>query len=139
MVKRIALVEDPPLKTCVGCRTCELACSYYHEKKFNPSKSRIRITHEEAAVSRPIVCAQCTEAPCVRACPEEAIRRDEMGVVLVDEEKCTGCGECVKACPFGAIWLHPDTGKAIKCDLCHGTPQCVEYCPQGVLYYREGV
>ena len=137
MVKRIVLTEDPPLKTCVGCRTCELACSFFHEKKFNPQKSRIRIVQGGPAINHPVVCMQCADAPCMEACPENAIYREKSGVVLVDEERCTGCGACVEACPFRAIWLHPSTKKAIKCDLCQGTPQCVEYCPQGVLRYTE--
>ncbi|MEA1904629.1 MAG: 4Fe-4S dicluster domain-containing protein [Candidatus Hadarchaeota archaeon] len=137
MAKRIVLTEDPPLKTCVGCRTCELACSFFHEKKFNPQKSRIRIVQEGPAINRPVVCMQCPNAPCMKVCPEEgAMWRDSKGVVRVDDGKCTGCGECVEACPFGAIWLHPDTNKAINCDLCGGDPQCVRFCPQGVLSLR---
>jgi Fe-S-cluster-containing hydrogenase component 2 len=140
MAKRIMLTEDPPLKTCVGCRTCELACSFFHEKKFNPQKSRIRVVQEKPAVNRPVICMQCADAPCMEACQEDAIYRDKSGVVLVDEKKCTSCGVCVEVCPFEAIWLHPSTKKAIKCDLCQGTPKCVEYCPQGVLRYagQEG-
>jgi carbon-monoxide dehydrogenase iron sulfur subunit len=136
MAKRIVLVEDPPLKTCVGCRTCELACSFFHEKVFNPQKSRVQVIREELAISRPILCVQCSDPPCAAACPQGAIVRDEKtGAVIVIEEKCTGCGACVEVCPFGAIWLHPEKRIAIKCDLCGGAPACVKYCPQRVLRY----
>lgn len=38
------MIFDMP--TCGGCRTCELACSYYHEGDFNPALSSI-IIHEK--------------------------------------------------------------------------------------------
>jgi Fe-S-cluster-containing dehydrogenase component len=28
---------------CTGCRSCEIACSYHHQKTFGPSDSSIRI------------------------------------------------------------------------------------------------
>jgi Fe-S-cluster-containing hydrogenase component 2 len=139
MAKRIMLIENPPLITCVGCRTCELACSFFHEKKFSYQKSRIRIVREELAVSRPVVCEQCADPPCAKVCQIEAIMRNpKTGSVLVNEAKCNGCGVCIDACPFGAIWLHPDAKKVIKCDLCNGAPQCVKFCPQRVLRVEGG-
>lgn len=132
------MVEDPPIKTCVGCRTCELACSFWHERKFNPQKSRIRIVRGESAISHPVVCAQCPDPPCVAACPVGAIVQDtKTGTIIIKEDLCTGCGACIEKCPFDAIFLHPDRHVAIKCDLCGGNPQCVRFCPQGVLHYTE--
>jgi len=138
MAKRIVLVEDPPLKTCVGCRTCELACSFFHEKVFNPQKSRVQVIREELAISRPIFCVQCSDPPCAAACSQGAIvRNTKTGAVIIVEDLCTGCGACIEACPFRAIWLHPEKKIAIKCDLCGGLPVCVKYCPQRVLLYTE--
>jgi len=31
-------------KSCVGCRTCEMACSFHHQRIFQPSISSIKIT-----------------------------------------------------------------------------------------------
>jgi Fe-S-cluster-containing hydrogenase component 2 len=31
------------LETCAGCRTCELLCSFRHEKEINPELSRIKV------------------------------------------------------------------------------------------------
>ena len=31
------------MKSCGGCRTCELACSFHHEKNFNPKISSLKI------------------------------------------------------------------------------------------------
>ncbi len=30
-------------KACTGCRTCELACSFHHNKVFDPSASSIKV------------------------------------------------------------------------------------------------
>ena len=48
--------------------------------------------------------------------------------MLVDESKCTGCGDCVRACPGKVMRLHPRTSKAMVCDLCGGEPECVKAC-----------
>ena len=134
MAKRIVLVERPPLNTCTGCRICELACSFRHDKTFNPEKSRVRVVRTEYGISYPIICHQCSKPPCVEACPTHAITKSrEGGLVSIDESLCVGCGLCVERCPFGAIILHPNKNVAIKCDLCGGDPSCVRSCPERVL------
>lgn len=139
MAKRVVLKESPPINTCVGCRTCELACSFEHGKTFNPEKSRIRIVRREPAISYPVVCVQCSKAPCMEACPSKAIVRDpKTNIVVISEDLCNGCGACVPSCPFNAIFMHPEKKIAIKCDLCGGDPACVRYCPQRVLHYTDG-
>ena len=40
MTKGVIIFET---ETCVGCRSCELACSYHHKKTFNPNTSSIRV------------------------------------------------------------------------------------------------
>jgi Fe-S-cluster-containing dehydrogenase component len=70
----------------------------------------------------------------VAACPRDALRQsDETGIILVDDDKCNGCGWCIEACDYGAIQLHPETKKVFVCDLCDGEPQCVEWCPEEAL------
>jgi carbon-monoxide dehydrogenase iron sulfur subunit len=133
------LVIDP--NRCKGCLTCEIMCSFFHDRIFSTERSRIHvIKDDEAGVDAPIVCRQCSKPVCLAVCPEKVISKDSMtGFVSVEEERCSGCGECVEACPFGAMALHPDTGTAIKCDLCGGSPQCVEHCPHGAIFFAEPV
>lgn len=50
------------------------------------------------------------------------------GAVLVDREKCIGCGKCIEACPGRIPFLHPGDKKAVICDLCDGDPECVKAC-----------
>ncbi|BDZ66968.1 hypothetical protein GCM10025860_04160 [Methanobacterium ferruginis] len=40
---------------------------------------------------------------CTKICPEEAIKEDENGKIVVDESKCIYCGACSNACPARAI------------------------------------
>lgn len=46
---------------------------------------------------------------------------------IVDEEKCTGCGQCADICPVDAISV--DSGKAIINELCVECGSCVTACP----------
>ena len=114
---------------CTGCRRCEIACSLHHEGRIWPEASRIRIFMPFPGVEVIHLCAQCDDYPCVEACPVEALRVDgETKAVLVDRERCTGCGACIEACPGQVPFLHPGDGKAVICDLCGGDPECVKVC-----------
>jgi carbon-monoxide dehydrogenase iron sulfur subunit len=111
--------------------------------------ARPRIFIEAAgAFAVPLQCRHCEDAPCARVCPSGALSRpSEAEPVLIDQEKCIGCGFCVQACPFGVIRLAPSPGSdakaVIKCDLCFGRqaqglqPACVEACPVRALKFVE--
>ncbi|MBN4068989.1 4Fe-4S dicluster domain-containing protein, partial [Desulfotalea psychrophila] len=87
--------------------------------------------------SASLMCMQCEDAACVRACPLGVIHV-ENGIVRVNEEDCIGCGTCAMVCPVGAINVHdvqdPETGRsqpiALKCDLCYDkeTQACIAGC-----------
>jgi len=56
--------------------------------------------------------------------------------VIVDQEKCIGCGACVRACPYGANSLV--NKKAAHNEIkCHGCGTCVAECPVGALDQRH--
>lgn len=126
-------VDCDPQK-CVGCDICEYICSWEKEKAFNPVKSRIRAVRLNQLSNVAMTCKTCKEAPCVAACPENALTQStETGAITVDENKCNGCGWCIGTCDYGAITLHPDTRKVVVCDICKGEPQCVQFCPEAAL------
>jgi Fe-S-cluster-containing dehydrogenase component len=83
----------------------------------------------------PKLCNQCDNPPCVQVCPVGATFTTEDGVILVDDERCIGCGYCIQACPYGARYLHPIKKTADKCTFCYHRvtrghlPACVEVCP----------
>ena len=72
---------------CTGCRICEVVCSFNKEGVIDPSVARIHVERFESGEDRVHTCRQCTKAACLEACPEEAIYRDDEGVVQVDEAK----------------------------------------------------
>jgi len=93
-------------------------------------------------VHMPMSCMQCEEADCVTVCPTGAsYKRQEDGIVLVDQDKCMGCNLCAWACPYGARELDEQQGVMKKCTLCvdriydeklpesERQPACVLSCP----------
>jgi TPP-dependent indolepyruvate ferredoxin oxidoreductase alpha subunit len=123
---------DP--KKCNGCVVCEYACSMEKEKTFNPVKSRIRAVRLDTLKNIAIACRNCDDAPCVAACPHDALTQSARDkTIIVNEKKCNGCGWCIESCEYGAITLHPSTKKVIVCDKCDGEPVCVQWCPESAL------
>lgn len=53
-------------------------------------------------------------------------------VPLVDESKCTACGECRDICQYSAIILLKDTVLTFP-NLCHGCGGCELVCPTGAI------
>jgi len=126
------------LDYCIGCRSCMAACyfSHYHSPRVFPAEIR-----EEALL--PLICRHCPDAPCVRACFNQAMKREENGVVHRSDVLCVGCKSCAYACPFGVI--DPELKSFIigKCDLCFQTlkegkkPACVSSCVTGALKFEK--
>lgn len=138
---------------CIGCHACSVACKvensvylgtfrtkvYYHDfrGKDAAGKSAMR------RAFLPTLCMQCVDAPCLKACPTESIRRDADGVVRIDTATCDRSRDCIDACPYGAIHIDPVAQVADKCDLCSHRleagmqPACVEACPTEVLVFGD--
>ncbi|MDF1512563.1 MAG: TIM barrel protein [Anaerolineae bacterium] len=128
------IVFDPDW--CRTCKLCEMVCSISHEGEARPSLARIQIAFDAFTADNPIkgsVCAQCLDAPCISACPVDAMSRYERtGAVVVDQDLCIGCMACRRACPWDIPQKHPELKIATKCDLCgdrEDGPLCVEMCP----------
>jgi putrescine aminotransferase len=127
-------------KLCTGCHLCELVCSAYHFSEFAPTRARIRISnHPLEGQSEVMACFSCPDAPCIAACPQDAISRvAPRQPLFIDPQKCDGCDgdpACVPACPYGAMYFDAQTCYALACDLCNGDPQCVKFCyPQAVTF-----
>ncbi|MDO8588013.1 MAG: respiratory nitrate reductase subunit beta, partial [Armatimonadota bacterium] len=68
----------------------------------------------------PRICNHCTHPACLAACPRQAVyKREEDGIVLVDQDRCEGYRYCVRACPYKKIYFNEVTGKAQKCIFCY--------------------
>jgi nitrate reductase / nitrite oxidoreductase, beta subunit len=89
----------------------------------------------------PRLCEHCLNPSCVAACPSGSIyKREEDGVVLIDQDKCRGWRMCVSACPYKKIYYNWTSGKAEKCIFCYprieaGQPTvCSETCVGRIRY-----
>jgi Fe-S-cluster-containing dehydrogenase component len=119
---------------CIGCGLCEIICILEKGEPFlSPTRSRIHVIRILPFFNIATACRLCSDAPCVKACPRNALLQKESGVISVDEDKCDLCGWCVMACPYGAIALHSVKPSVLICDLCEGDPKCVEFCPEEAL------
>jgi len=66
------------------------------------------------------ICNHCSYPACLAGCPRKAIyKREEDGVVLVDQERCRGYRKCVEACPYKKAMYRPTTRISEKCIACY--------------------
>ena len=93
---------------CIGCQTCSVACKM--ENLTLPGCSRTTIQEQVNARYEIGICMQCENPPCVPICPLKATWKNELGIIIVDQEKCNGCGKCVAACPYKARYINPKEG-----------------------------
>jgi len=123
---------------CIGCRTCELACSFNHAIDGKPGRSRIFVMgggFKDLWV--PVTCLQCDDAACVKSCLVGALRRnEETGAIELNQDKCVKCMACTAACPFGCSIYDSGQDQVVKCDLCGGDPACARFCPTKALEYK---
>lgn len=89
----------------------------------------------------PRLCEHCLNPTCVASCPSGAIyKREEDGVVLIDQEKCRSWRMCVSGCPYKKIYYNWESGKSEKCTFCYpriesGMPTvCSESCVGRIRY-----
>jgi len=66
------------------------------------------------------ICNHCTYPACLAACPRKAIyKREEDGIVLIDQERCRGYKKCVEACPYKKAMFRATTRVSEKCVACY--------------------
>ena len=122
-MKKYAVIVNE--EYCWGCMACPVAC----KQEFNTSVGVNLISVFEEGpkakdgklefVYRVNLCRHCDDPSCAAVCSEDAIRKREDGIVVMDYDLCTGCRSCLEACPYGAIDFDEEKGIAQKCNLCH--------------------
>lgn len=140
--KRYGMLVD--LRKCIGCQACTVSCSIENQAPIGQFRTtvlqyEVNLPDEQQAamLSLPRLCNHCDTPPCVPVCPVQATFQREDGIVLVDSDRCVGCGYCVQACPYDARFINHETKTADKCTFCEHRlevgllPACVESCVGG--------
>ena len=136
-------------KWCLGCHLCEYYCAFANssDKSNNMCISLKNLVinpnvkvEENNKISFALQCRQCNDPLCVKSCLANAIKKDQDGIIHIDNKRCVQCYTCILVCPYGAISIS-DNGIVMKCELCtnnkYGTPLCVKKCPNGAIKYEE--
>jgi Fe-S-cluster-containing dehydrogenase component len=149
-MRKYALLINNEL--CWGCKTCEVACK--QENRTAEGVKLISVSEDGPHmidgqlnfVYRVNLCRHCDDPPCADACPEEAITKRADGIVVMDDNLCTGCQACIEACPYDAIDFDHQKGIAQKCNLCHHRvdygliPACADnVCLAHCIYFGETI
>jgi Pyruvate/2-oxoacid:ferredoxin oxidoreductase delta subunit len=54
-------------------------------------------------------------------------------IIIIDEDKCDGCGLCIPSCPEGALAIVDGKAKVVSESYCDGMGACVGECPQDAM------
>ena len=135
------------LTRCVGCKSCEIACSREHGLTLPESRpenyetleppsdhDRRRPDHQAYTVVnrydtpladhplfRKIQCNHCLEPACLTACFVNAYTKTPEGAVTYNADVCVGCRTCMVACPFSIPAFKYNSAfspRIMKCTFC---------------------
>lgn len=68
----------------------------------------------------PRICNHCSNPACLSACTRKAIyKREEDGIVLIDQDRCRGYRHCIQACPYKKVYWNPTEKVSQKCIFCY--------------------
>ncbi|MBN1797549.1 MAG: 4Fe-4S dicluster domain-containing protein [Spirochaetales bacterium] len=137
---------------CLSCRSCELACAVEHSRSKDPLKAHLEkdtpvprrnislLEVKEKKMCFTLTCFNCDTPLCVESCITGAMTRTGEGNVVLNTDKCIGCGMCIMVCPFGVIKQQQgEIRYMVKCDMCPDREDyaCIAACPTGALECKE--
>ncbi|MBM4763383.1 nitrate reductase subunit beta [Bacillus sp. B15-48] len=112
------------------------------DPNMNGLEDQIKFEFEQTFMMYlPRICEHCINPSCLASCPSGAIyKRDEDGIVLVDQDACRSWRFCMTGCPYKKVYFNWKTHKAEKCTFCfprieNGQPTvCSETCVGRLRY-----
>lgn len=144
MSENIMLID---IDQCTRCYACEIACKQENQIGVGPRWRQIatlgprRLNGDLHLDFVPTACIHCDDPLCARLCPTDAITKREDGIVVIAQDKCTGCQLCLYGCPYGVMQYDEEKAVAGKCHFCldridHNLePSCVQHCIGGSLQW----
>ncbi|MEO8519353.1 MAG: 4Fe-4S dicluster domain-containing protein, partial [Dermatophilaceae bacterium] len=136
----VRLIKVLDQTRCIGCHACTTICKSENEVPLGVTRTYVKsvdvgVFPQVRRAFQVTRCNQCTDAPCVAACPTGAMFKRKDGIVDFDKSVCIGCKACMAACPYDAIFINPQDHSAEKCNMCAHRldiglePACVSVCP----------
>ena len=129
------------MKRCIGCNACVVGCK--QENSLPDGVFFTKTLSEEYGVYPnvnrvyiPTLCNHCEDAPCEKVCPSGATYTRDDGIVMVDSDKCIGCGSCAVACPYDQ--RNEMTADLFK-DGLFGTGELTPFEEQGYIRFTPGM
>ena len=97
-------------------------------KLGDPARAALHIRETADGKGVAYLCDQCGD--CVVVCPAEALKRNKLGVVMLDKSLCVGCYICIGFCEKEVFERNPEWVTPYKCTSCG---ICVKACPHAAL------
>ena len=146
---------------CNGCHNCQIACKDEHvdndwtpiakpqpltgqfwtkvSDKVRGSVPKVKVAYLHS------ICRHCDEAPCIKACVNNAIYKRPDGIVMIDPLKCKGDKNCISECPYeDVIWFNEKLNISQKCTFCAhlidkgwNETRCSDVCPTGAFTFGD--
>jgi len=99
---------------------------YERVRNFKEVELGLSIKSALAEARRCLLCGPCEE--CLES--EDFCEADD---VIIDENKCTGCGTCVIVCPFGALEKDEKGVAKVFESICKSCGLCAASCPEKAI------
>ena len=100
-IQKFSLHDGSGIRTLIFLKGCPLKCSWC----ANP-EGQSHLPELAFAAEKCIGTNEC--GLCMQACQPEAISETDDGIIAIDRECCTNCGDCADACPAKALELFGD-------------------------------
>lgn len=119
---------------CLNCNLCVQNCPMKILKKANEDYPAVHVDYTESFCDYD--CNKCSQV-----CPSGAIKRlsltdkqkTQIGLAVINEEKCIKCGLCAMKCPRRAIVKETGEFPVVNADMCIGCGVCQNACPVKVI------
>lgn len=132
-IQRFSVHDGPGIRTTVFLKGCPLRCQWCQNPESFQRKPELAFFDDRCALpchrvdGGSVTC----DAPCVVACPKNALRLTDAGQSLeLDRGRCRACGACTPACGYGALEV---AGQSMSVDQV-----LARVCPDLPFYQASG-